>query len=378
MAPYRFAFILEQTLGHATHQANLRAAVNDDAGVTAIWATLDFAARGPLERLPGLRNWTVRAGRQARRRLARAQGGGPLDALFFHTQTAAVLATDWIARVPSVISFDATPLQLDQMGSAYGHRTSLPLIERFKAGWHRVCYRAARHLVTWSRWTAESLTRDYGVPAAKISVVAPGVDLAFWRRPEEPRERAGPLRILFVGGDFERKGGPDLLAAARGLPANAVELHLVTEAAPVAGPGIHVHRGLRPNSPALRDLYHRCDIFCLPTRGDCLPLAVIEAAAAGLPIISASIGAIPEVVRPGETGVLVPPGDVPALAAALRGLIEAPEQRHRLGRQAAALASAHCDARRNAGRLLDILKHVAVFPAQPETQRRGDAKDAGG
>lgn len=360
MAPYRFVFMIEQTLGHTTHYANLRAVVGGDAEVTAIWATMDFAARGPLERLPGLRNWTVRAGRQARRRLSSARGGGRLDALFFHTQTAAVLATDWIARIPSVISFDATPLQLDRMGSAYGHRISLLPIERCKVGLHRACYRRARHLVTWSRWAAESLVRDYSVPEGKISVVAPGVDLAFWRRPDEPRERAGPLRVLFVGGDFERKGGLDLLAAAGTLPAGAVELHIVTDAAPVAGPGVYVHSGLRPNSPTLRDLYHRCDIFCLPTRGDCLPLAVIEAAAAGLPIISASLAAIPEVVRHGETGLLVPPGDVPALAAALHSLIEAPEQRHRLGRQAAALASAHCDARRNAGLLLDILKRVAV------------------
>lgn len=355
----RFGFILEQTLGHKTYAANLRSVLGDESQVTTVWGAVNFDTYGPLERLPLLRNWTIRAGRQSRRQLAAMHRAGPLDALFFHTQTVAVLAIDWLQRVPSIISLDATPVQIDRMAAAYGHSTGAALVERLKAALHRACYRAARHLVTWSQWTAESLMTDYGVPAAKISVIAPGVATDFWRRAETPSERRGPLRVLFVGGDFWRKGGATLLAAARALPEGTVELHIVSRTELNEQPGVLVYHGVQPNSVELRALYHHCDLFCLPTTGDCMPLALIEAAAAGLPIISTTLAAIPEVVRDGESGLLVPPDDVRALAAALYGLAAAPERRRALGARATALAAEEFDARRNGRRLLTLLSQVA-------------------
>ncbi len=356
---HRFGFVLEQTLGHRTYAANLRSALGEEPQVTTVWGAVDFDTYGPLERLPLLRNWTIRAGRQCRQQLAAMQRAGPLDALLFHTQTVAVLALDWLQRVPSIVSLDATPVQIDRMAAAYSHSTGAALVERLKAALHGACYRTARQLVTWSQWTAESLVADYGVPAAKISVIAPGVATDFWRRAEPLSERPGPLRVLFVGGDFWRKGGATLLAAVRALPEGSVELHIVSRTELSAQPGVMMYDGIQPNSVELRALYHHCDIFCLPTTGDCLPLVLLEAAAAGLPVISTVLAAIPEVVRDGETGLLVPPDDVAALAAALRCLVEAPERRRALGARATALAAEQFDARRNGRRLLALLSQVA-------------------
>lgn len=363
----RFGFILEQTLGHSTYDANLRAAVHSDPQVAAVWAAIDFAERGRFDQLPLLRNWTLRAGRQARRHLVAMRRAGPLDALLFHTQTVAVLALDWLRQIPSVISLDATPRQLDGMGAAYDHATDSPLIEQLKARLHRSCYRAARHLVTWSQWTADSLVRDYGVSAEKVSVVAPGVAIDFWRRPATPVARSGPVQVLFVGGDFRRKGGWELLEAVRALPEGSVELHVVTGTVLAEQPGMHTYYGIQPNSAELRALYHRCDLFCLPTRGDCMPLVLSEASAAGLPVISTAIGAIPEVVRDGETGLLVPPGDTAALIRALRSLVESPARRRAMGARAAAMAARQLDARYNARRVLEILKQVAERGEGPIT-----------
>ena len=75
--------------------------------------------------------------------------------------------------------------------------------------------------------------------------------------------------------------------------------------------------GSGPNSPELIELYHGADVFCLPTLGDCLPMVLSEAGAVGLPLVSTDVGAISEIVRDGETGLLVPVGDADALAAAL-------------------------------------------------------------
>jgi glycosyltransferase involved in cell wall biosynthesis len=106
-------------------------------------------------------------------------------------------------------------------------------------------------------------------------------------------------------------------------------------------------------------LYQRCDVFCLPTRGDCLPMVLSEAGATGLPLVSTDVGAIGEIVRDGESGRLVPVDDADRLTAVLTELVEDAALRRRLGDGAAALVGREFDAERNAQRLLDLLVDVA-------------------
>jgi glycosyltransferase involved in cell wall biosynthesis len=87
-------------------------------------------------------------------------------------------------------------------------------------------------------------------------------------------------------------------------------------------------------------------------------MVLSEAGAAGLPAIATAVAAMPEVVRDGETGLIVPPGDTGALAAALRTLITNGDLRRRLGTQAHALVTRQYDAEANTRRLLDLLKEV--------------------
>jgi glycosyltransferase involved in cell wall biosynthesis len=75
----------------------------------------------------------------------------------------------------------------------------------------------------------------------------------------------------------------------------------------------------------------RADVFVLSSRSEGLPMAILEAMAAGLPVVATAVGGIPELVADGETGLLVPPGDADALAEALRRLVADPELRRRLG-----------------------------------------------
>ncbi len=123
---------------------------------------------------------------------------------------------------------------------------------------------------------------------------------------------------------------------------------------------MHVHHGLVANSPELVALYHRSDLFCLPTRGDCLPMVLSEAGAAGLPSVATAVAGIPEIVRDGETGLVVPVDDVEALTKALRTLVESPDLRGRLGTAAQELVTASFDADKNAERLVELLLAEAV------------------
>ena len=360
MSSYHFGFILEQALGHVTHANNLQTHVMRDYDVVAHWGLIPWTAEGLSRHVPVYAsNWTVRAGLRARQAVARMQRQTPLDALFFHTQVPAMFALDWLRRIPSVVSLDATPIQYDRLGDVYKHEAGPIWAERVKWQVHRSCFHAATHLVTWSSWAKRSLVEDYFVPEERVVVIPPGVTTSEWLRPTPRTSHDGPVKILFVGGDFERKGGPLLLQAFRALRPLGVELHLVTSKAQAEERGVFWHTNMRPNSAELKQLYHACDIFCLPTYGDCLPMVLSEAGAAGLPAVTTRVAGIPEIVREGENGALVPIGQVEHLTEALRQLIVDTNLRLRQGERAVARATQLYDARRNAQRLLDVLKVAA-------------------
>lgn len=369
--------MLEQTLGHVTHSANLRALLSDDPRIEAVWSSVEYDRPQALLGLPGLRNWTLRAGLQARRAVAAMLEAGPLDVLFFHTQVPAMLAGRSLQRVPAVISVDATPRQYDELGRFYHHRQAPAAVESAKWALHRRRFQAAAHLVSWSAWAKQGLVDGYGIAPDRISVVPPGVRTSTWRPTGGSCD--GVVRILFVGGDLERKGGSLLLqafAALRQTDGPPVELHLVTHSPVERMPGVVVHAGLAPNSEALKRVYWQSDIFCLPTQGDCLPMVLAEAGAAELPLVSTEVGAVPEVVRDGDTGLVVPVDDPRALARALRRLVDDPALRRRLGQQAASLVRAEHDAAANADRLVRILQSVAASNAAPARSRSGGGRPA--
>jgi glycosyltransferase involved in cell wall biosynthesis len=365
MAGYEFGFLLEQALGHVTHAKNLLTNVALDHEVRPHWGLIDFEATGIAGRIPVYRsNWTVRAGLRARREVARMNGQTKLDALFFHTQVPAILAQSWLRKIPGIVSLDATPLQYDELGAFYKHEQGPAWLEAWKWRLNRDCFRSARRLVAWAEWTKHGLVQDYEVPADKITVIPPGVNVQEWRRPTPRVPHADTIKILFVGGDLERKGGLVLLEAFRALrqlrPEHlGLELHLVTKDRLASEPDVFIYNNLEANSQPLKDLYHTCDIFALPTFGDCLPMVLSEAGASGMAIISTNVAAIPEIVRNGETGLTVPAGDAVSLSQALRDLATNPSFRVTLGERAMAHVTRHYDAQTNASRLLGLLKAEA-------------------
>lgn len=370
MKKYKIGFIIEQALGHVTHGKNLQVNVPKDKNVEALWGLPAFETTGLASKIPVYKsNWTVRASLRTRRLVADMNRQTKLDALFFHTQVTAVLASNWLKRFPSIVSLDATPLQYDALGEFYQHETGSGWMERLKWRLNRDCYQAARHLVTWTAWAKQGLVDDYEVPADKVTVIPPGVNAQDWYRPTPRRLQHGAVKILFVGGNLERKGGKLLLEAFRTLrqqqsalnrsaPHIELELHLVTRDKVPDEPGLFVYNNMQPNSAPLKQLYYDCDIFCLPTYGDCLPMVLSEAGAAGLPVVSTQLAGIPEIVQEGETGFLVPCGDVPALTKALRQLIISPELRLKQGTRAVEVVTNGFDAERNTFRLLDLIKEI--------------------
>lgn len=232
--------------------------------------------------------------------------------------------------------------------------------------------RAERVLVT-SEYCRERATELYGVPPERLRIVPEGIDLASWERSaararerEEECRRARPDRggpvLLNVARQYRRKdtrtlldalpavlrkhpdatlrivgGGPELPALRR----RARQLGLNG-----AGSGDRadrvVFRGEVPGAEEVRRELRDADVFCLPSRQEGFGIALLEAMAAGTPIVATAAGAIPEVVgaraggaggeesREGAAGLLVPPGDSGALAGALRRLLGDRELQRRL------------------------------------------------
>jgi glycosyltransferase involved in cell wall biosynthesis len=353
----RLAFVLEQTLGHVAHGRNLARAIAGDSTIDPLIIPVDYSEPTGWRRLPGLRTWSWRASEIARDALRSRLARGPLDAIFIHTQVVSLLAAEIMRSVPTVISLDATPVVFDREGEAYGHRRSPEVMEAIKRRVNARTLAFASRIVTWSRSAAYSLVSDYGVPAEKIDVIPPGVDLDRFRPLLVPR-RTDRVRVLFVGGDFERKGGPDLLEAAHALP-DHVDVEIVTSTPNVVvPPGVRVtvHTGLKAQSEKLVQLYRNADIFALPSRGDCMPQAVAEALACGLPVVATAVGAIPEMVSDKVNGYLVRPRNPRAIAASISALANSRRLRFDMGRRSLKLAQLEHDAAANNARIISTLK----------------------
>lgn len=337
---------LEQTLGHRAHGQNLEAAVAGDANVDVLRVRYPEA---PRLRIP----WALRGSSQARRLL---NGAGRRDVTLFHTQTISLLAPAATRGRPYLVSIDATPAQVDEMGRWYRHRRLPAPFEWAKSAWYRRVFAGAAGMVAWSGWAAASLSGRYGVPRDRILVVHPGAGPAFFELQRPPANRLP--RILFVGGDFERKGGRHLLDAFDRLHGRA-ELVCVTDAHLPYMPGLTVERGVTPGSERLLAAFAAADIFCLPTLGDCTSVAIGEAMAAGLPTVTTRVGSNAEVVRDGEHGLLIEPGSTRALSAALDHLVGDGAARARMGAAARAHARDCLDAAANARRILAHMRDAA-------------------
>ncbi len=369
MSVSRFTFVIEQTLGHITITKNWRKAVEADPQVIVSWLPIEFTPQSWPEKIPLIRNnWSLRGSIQARRAIKAAQRTqGRPDLYLFHTQVISLLSVNWLRRrTPVVISLDATPINYDRIGAAYGHQVGSVPVEKLKFWLNRRAMQGAARLISSSQWARQSLIDDYGISPSKIEVIPYGTDLAFWDNPgSKPAHPEGKVRLLFVGGDFERKGGKLLLDCFKTTFADSCELHLVTKAPVEASNNVFVYPNIQANSPELQAIFRQADIFVLPTEADCYPNAIIEAMAAGLPVVSTNIGAIDEMVQEGESGYLLPPRDGPALSKALTRLVEDAELRREMGHKARQAAEINHDAQKIGQSLLALCKSLSEAEPLP-------------
>lgn len=358
---------MELVLGHVTWYQNLRNAVTTLDTVDAHWVeTRLYDAKGVLEKVPGVPP-VVRAGVRAWLDVHRGLRHRPRDLLIFNTQKAAMLCQADMLRTPTILMTDVTPLQYDRLARLYEHEAGENgAIRLAKHRLNVLNFRLARGLVVCSTWVRDSLVDEYGVAPERVHVMPIGVDPNYWRPAPSLRTEHGKVRLLFVGGNFERKGGRLLLDIFRELQLHQrAELHVVTRDAIDPQPGVVVHNNMANNSPDLLKLYQQADIFVLPTLADCFSNASLEAMAAGLPVITTAMAGIPDIVEPGRTGYLLPPGEAAPLAASLRHLVDDESARRAFGAAGRARVVARFDSMVNAGRILEVARTLAAENRHP-------------
>jgi hypothetical protein len=202
MSRRRIAFLMEQTLGSITHYLNLKRAEALAQDITPAWLPIDYQ--------PGALPWALTGSLRARRALSEVST--QVEGCFIHTTTIALLASGLFRGKPAVLSSDGTPMNKREMRAYYGLKPESRLAESAKRAVYRRVFSRATGFVAWSDWTKASFVNDYGCREEDVAVIPPGIDLEQFK----PGGRGEGLpRILFVGGDFVRKGGDLLLEVFR-------------------------------------------------------------------------------------------------------------------------------------------------------------------
>ncbi len=198
------------------------------------------------------------------------------------------------------------------------------------------CIRRADRIVAVSQFTRQDIINVYAVPDSKIEVIYHGVHLEDFVFPGEAKSKlrdnlniSQPM-VLYVGNLFPRKGVDTLL---RALPAvlREIDVKLVVagdgnmpvyqQLAQTLGISDKLHFLGRVTDDTLRLLYASCDLFVLPSRLEGLGIAILEAMAAGKPVVATNVGGIPELIESGQNGILVAVSNEGELASAMVKLL---------------------------------------------------------
>jgi glycosyltransferase involved in cell wall biosynthesis len=180
----------------------------------------------------------------------------------------------------------------------------------------------SRRLVYPSQWAAQSAINDYQADVNKIKIIPYGANLDNPPKREEVLQRRkslSPCRLLFIGRNWQRKGGDIAVETLKILNNRNIDTELVmigsVPPSPIDDPKLKIIPFLDKNSPQQRrkfeQLFWESNFLLFPTRADCSPISICEANAFGLPVISSNVGGIPDIITEGKNGYLM---DVSATA----------------------------------------------------------------
>jgi glycosyltransferase involved in cell wall biosynthesis len=357
--PHTIGFIIEKALGHITHLQGIMRWAGRNETITPALIEISYDADDFLQKIP-LIPFSIKISIRARVAVSALLQQQDVHCLYFHTQALALFSVGLMNKIPTVISLDATPINFDSIAHAYDTTTARGVIYRIKTSWFRRVFRKTALIVTFSEWVKKSLIQDYGVNAEKILVIPSGVDVNSWKPRVPEFTTSNRTKLLFVGGDFKRKGGEVLLDAFREGLSDVCDLDIVTrDDVRATEQSVRIHNGLTPNSPELKQLFIDADIFVMPTEGDASPFVILEAMASSLPVITIDVGAVDEIVADSVSGYLLSDCDRDTLIEKVLALANNPRLREDMGKAGRRIVENKFNAEKNYTKLLNVLDNVA-------------------
>ncbi|MBN1506424.1 MAG: glycosyltransferase family 4 protein [Sedimentisphaerales bacterium] len=225
--------------------------------------------------------------------------------------------------------------------------------------------RKASLVFTMSEHVTRSLVEQYAVPHERVVRVNGGCNAPLVEVADDSRYEQ--MNVLFVGVDWERKGGPQLVEALARIRTRRprATLTIVGCSPHVSGPGIRVVGPVSQQEVSNHMADATC--FCMPSRREPFGIVYIEAMHAGLPVVASDLGATPDFVINGCTGYRVDPDNIDELAGRLDELLSDPDKCRRMGKQARTLAQSQYTWERTQQKMHQAIRGVLV----PSKEREG-------
>jgi glycosyltransferase involved in cell wall biosynthesis len=193
----------------------------------------------------------------------------------------------WVdVDLPDILSYKADLMKTERAACRYPASTAATPVSRSWAELERSAYRNASMAFTMSGNISRSLIEDYGCPAQRVECVYAGSNVSAATFESIDSARFSSKNILFVGVDWERKGGPVLLDAFRRLRRSHPEARLAIVG---CSPQVNEHGVEVVGRVSLTDVaqfYRKASIFCLPTLNEPFGLVFLEAFSYGLTIVA--------------------------------------------------------------------------------------------
>lgn len=278
------------------------------------------------------------------------------------TLSAVLIATSKIFGVPT-----SAPI--------FAYRGTCGHVSRWDpAAWMSYLHPRLTYIMCVSNAVREYLV-SCGISPDKLRTIYKGHDPS-WYQSVGAADRAA-LGIdpssLVVGffGNMRPVKGADVLLAAAGLLADQANVHFLF-VGEVRDPSLRVSHAQHPSHKQIHFIGFRkdvpalimaCDLVVVPSRDrEGLPRALLEAMFCGRPVVASKVGGIPEIILDGESGVLVPPGDAAALAAAIREMVTNPERLRAFGQAALERAKYSFSLESTRGGLIELYSESATAP----------------
>lgn len=218
----------------------------------------------------------------------------------------------------------------------------------------RLFERYVDHFIVLTRFSRDWLVEHAGIAPGRISVIPCIVDL-----PEQTASDPASGEYVFFAGRFVREKGVEELIAACRLARVPLRLAGKAPSHPAIGPGDQVECVLNETREELDEHLLQARVAVVPSQWyETFGLVAAEASAMGIPCVATRLGALQETVLDGQTGLLVPPGDVPALAGAIRRIWDNPELARALGREGRAYVAREFNEERHAARLEAVYARI--------------------